>query len=180
MGGTLERPGRTKGDGWGRRSGGQTGPAHLRGGWEGEGFPRREGPSGARRIGGSAASVSPAQQARRPAGLPGRSPAHWAPGPGPPFSRAPSSLVGPKGWERGREEGGRQGEADGGGGTLQDQRIRGGMAGISPHPLGPQEACWAPSLVLHSPGPPPASWVLGAWEGGKEEKKKRGQWGGAL
>ena len=51
----------------------------------------------------------------------------WAPRLGPLQFKAPSGHMGTRG-VGGREVGERGGEADSGGGTLQDQRIRGDMA----------------------------------------------------
>ena len=74
----------------------------LRGGWDGEGFPGLEGPSGAQRIRGSVPSVSPAQLSPgKPAGLPGQV-SH------PP--RPSLGCVGPRGVGGG---GGRRAEVDG-------------------------------------------------------------------
>ena len=41
------------------------------------------------------------------------------------------------------------------------------MPSISPAQLGPGKPAGLPVLVLCSPGPSPALWALGAWEGGR-------------
>ena len=138
----------------GRRNGGWTGPVLLR------------NPQG---LGGSgrACLVFPL-----PTWLRG---ACWAPEPGPPPSEAPSGHVGPRGvgW---REEGGRGREMDSWGGTLRDQRIRGGVAGVSPAHSGPRKAAGGPGWVLCLLGPPPAALVLG-WGGEEERRMERGSLG---
>ena len=45
-------------------------------------------------------------------------------------------------------------------------RIRGNVASISPNHSGPRKPAGVLGLVLCPPGPPPATWVLEAWEGG--------------
>ena len=83
------------------RSGGQTGLAPLRGGWEGEGVPTPGGTLGGLGDGGSKSSISPAQLGPgKPAGLPG-----WVLRP----LRPPPGHVAPRGI------GGRQGEKRRGG-----------------------------------------------------------------
>ena len=130
---------------------GHVGTRGVGGRW---GEKRRGGPGG------------PLQDQRIRVGVAGVSPAHlaWGPAgsrPGPSFSGVPSGLVGPRGMG-GREEGGRGREADGGGVTLQDQKIREGAVGVSPTHSGPGKPAGLLSLVLCSLRPPPALGVLGA------------------
>ena len=111
-------------------------------GWlGGEGFPRLEGPS----------RVS---EDHRGACLAFRLP-NWTPGslqgsrPGLPFSGAPSGLVGPRGVGR-REKGEYQEKQTWRGPLgLEDQ---GRCGGHFPHPLEPQECCWAPGSGPASSG----------------------------
>ena len=60
------------------------------------------------------------------------------------------------------------------GGDLQNWRIMGGATGISPAHLVPGTPAGLPGLALHSLGSILASWVLGAWEGGRigEEEER--------
>ena len=61
------------------------------------------------------------------------------------------------------------------GGVIWDQRIRGGTVGVSATNLGPRKPAGLLGLVLHPLGPLPASWVLGTWEGGREEGGRGGE-----
>ena len=47
------------------------------------------------------------------------------------------------------------------------------MASVSPASLGPSEPAGVLGLNLRPLGPPPAVWVLGSWDGGREEEKWR-------
>lgn len=67
---------------------------------------------------------------------------------------------------------------DGMGGTLEDQRTRGGAAGVSPTHSGPRKPASLLGPVLLSPRPPLAAGVLGAWVG--DRKRRRERWVGAL
>ena len=111
---------------------------------------------GRRREPGGRGPLGPEDQGRRGGCFPlqlGPQEACWAPGPGLPFSGAPSGLVGPRGWERGKrgEEEERQmvwGAPPG----LEDHRKRGRRFS---HPFGPRKAAGLPDWVLHPPRPPP-------------------------
>lgn len=52
---------------------------------------------------------------------------------------------------------------------LQDWRIRGGVEDVSLTHSVPRKPAGPPFLVLWPLGTPPTAWVLGAWEGGREE-----------
>ena len=122
------------------------------------------GPSG-RRIRGGVEGVSPAHSGpRKPAGLPGQ------------FSILPGPLQTPGSYEHGREgEGGKRrgGCGSGGGGTLQDRRIREGMAGIPPMHQVPGTLLGFRVQSTAFWGPSPATWVLGAQEGMGSGEKER-------
>ena len=49
------------------------------------------------------------------------------------------------------------------------------MVGIFPTHSGPGKPAGLPSLVLHYPGQPPATWVLESWEGGRRGGKEERQ-----
>ena len=143
---------------------GCVGPSGVGGKWGEKKRGVWEGASGIRGPGEAQKVLPPPSQPQE---------ACWAPRPGPLFSEAPSSLVGPRA-VGGREEGERGGEVVGEG-PSGIKRIRGGTESISP-------TISASGSLLGFQVCSPAFWgpLLPCDSQGHRREKKRGQQGGAL
>ena len=138
----------------------------MRGGWERGGVSTPGGTLGAQRIRRECTQYFPSPL--------GPQEACWAPGPGLPFSGAPSGLVHP------RSMGGRRSKRRRGGwGRPSGTRESGEALWAFPPCTQLQEACWAPGSGPMPSGAPSGHMSPRGIEG-FGGKKKRGQWEGTL